>query len=155
MPEKQINLEELLSGGAAPSEDVDLDSLLNPPAAEANPLEKVEYTGRVETDAVSEADAVRTGFKKRAAREQKRFKDATSTEYYSIVCFQTEEQKEALLELLKIPRRGRPHFQKYIPAEAFVRAVNRLVEEGRTVELIDPDITYRETGPDRKLEPLT
>lgn len=156
MPDRpEPSLEEILSAGALDSDSPDLESILNPDAGEADPLAKVDYTGSVGEDAVREAEALRTGFKDRAKKEQKRFKDATSTEYYSVVCFQTEEQKDALLNILDIPRSGRTHFQKYIPAHLFVAAINRLVESGRTIELPDSDIVYRETGSDRKLDRLT
>lgn len=156
MPDRtEQSLEEILSAGTLENDSVDLEGVLNPDAGAPDPLEKVEYTGKVEEDAVREADAIRTGFKERAKQEEKRFKDATSTEYYTVVCFQTEEQKEALLNILDIPRSGRAHFQKYIPAHLFVQAINELVEGGHKIELPDADIVYRETGSDRKLDRLT
>lgn len=155
MTEKHFDLENILSGGQADTGDIDLDSLLDPKKEEPNPLENVEYTGKVEDDAVREADAVKSGFKERAAREQKRFEDATGTEFYAVICFQTEEQKEAVLDSMGIPRRGRKHFQKYIDARVFVKALNRLIEAGETVELPPADIHYSALKGDPKLGKLT
>lgn len=155
MTEKSFDLESILNGGSPDPAEFDLDTLLDPKEEELSPLEKVKYTGKVEEDTVREADAVRSGFKERAAREQKRFQDATGTEFYSLICFQTEEQKEAVLNSMGIPRRGRKHFQKYIDARVFVKALNRLIEAGEPVELPDPDITYSPLKGDPKLEKLT
>ena len=65
-----------------------------------NPLAQVEYTDNAEADTAAEVSAMLTAFKQRSKDETKRFKDATSTEYYCCVCFQSQEQKEAFLAAL-------------------------------------------------------
>jgi hypothetical protein len=58
-------------------------------------------------DAMQEApkedlSAVLDGFKERSKRENQRFLDATDSEYWVALCFQTREQKEEFLAKLKL-----------------------------------------------------
>lgn len=50
-----------------------------------------------EVQALEEVTEVLKGFKDRAKREDQRFTDATDSEYWVAVCFQTREQKEEFL----------------------------------------------------------
>lgn len=51
----------------------------------------------VEAVAREELNDVQQGFKDRATREDQRFVDATDSEYWIALCFQTREQKEDFL----------------------------------------------------------
>lgn len=70
-------------------------NVIQPP--EADPLAGVEYTGDIETDALSELDALQVAFRDRRRREDRRFKQATDSEFWVAVCFESREQKESFL----------------------------------------------------------
>lgn len=79
--------------------------------AKANdPLGEVEYTGNAETDSLAEMSELNKGFRERRKNEQKRFTDATDSEYWCALCFQTREQKEEFLQKLNLAPLG----DKYI-----------------------------------------
>lgn len=50
-----------------------------------------------EAEALAEVSEILTGFRGRAKREDQRFVDATDSEYWIAICFQTREQKEEFL----------------------------------------------------------
>lgn len=67
-------------------------------AAQApDPLADVEYTGNVEQDAKTELDALENAFRGRRRDEDKRFKQATDSEFWFATCFRTREHKDAFL----------------------------------------------------------
>ncbi len=51
-----------------------------------------------EVQAAEEVSELLKGFRERAAREQTRYEDATDSEYWVAVCFQTREQKDEFLQ---------------------------------------------------------
>jgi len=53
-----------------------------------------------EMQSLAEMSEVLEGFKARAARESQRLADATDSEYWFAVCFQTRAQKEEMLQKL-------------------------------------------------------
>ena len=63
-------------------------------------LEAVEYTGVPEVDTAAENSALLEGMKARNRQEQKRFTDATDSEYWFCLCFHTRAEKEAFLKAL-------------------------------------------------------
>lgn len=56
----------------------------------------------VETGSEEELSELLKGFKSRADREDTRMIDATDSEYWICICFQTREQKEEFLDLLHL-----------------------------------------------------
>ena len=60
-----------------------------------------------------------SGFKGRAQVENQRFLDATDSEYWFAVCFQTREQKEEFLEKLKLMEIG----DKYLDGMEVAKAL--------------------------------
>ncbi|WP_339139089.1 hypothetical protein [Kerstersia gyiorum] len=82
----------------------------NPPPQYVEP---VEYIGDGEADDAADLSALEEGFRKRAKDEGRRFALATDTEYWTCLCFQTREQKEAFLAALKLLPLG----DKYINGE--------------------------------------
>jgi hypothetical protein len=52
---------------------------------------------QAEAEALAEASQVLTGFRERAKRENDRFVDATDSEFWVAICFQTRDQKEEFL----------------------------------------------------------
>jgi hypothetical protein len=72
-----------------------LDAVLRP--AEPDPLADVEYTGDLEQDAIVELDALEAAFRDRRRQEDRRFKQATDSEFWVAVCFASRQQKEAFL----------------------------------------------------------
>ena len=87
----------------------------------ANPVPKYvvmpEPTGDAEEDSAADLDAVQSGFRKRAADEGNRFALATDAEYWSCICFQTRDQKEAFLAALDILKFG----DKYLDGQAVAK----------------------------------
>lgn len=76
--------------------------------ASQQPVEPQEPT--IEQDAQEELSEVLQGFRDRAQAENQRFVDATDSEFWVAFCFQTREQKEEFLTLLKLIELG----DKYI-----------------------------------------
>ena len=60
-------------------------------------LKKVATGSKVEAKK-AELNALQQGFADRAKQEKKRFEDATDSEFWFCMCFNTREQKEAFLE---------------------------------------------------------
>ena len=79
----------------------------------------VGATGNAEVDSQQELSAVLSGFKGRAQVENQRFLDATDSEYWFAVCFQTREQKEEFLEKLKLMEIG----DKYLDGMEVAKAL--------------------------------
>ncbi len=73
-----------------------------------------------EVESLAEMSEVLDGFKSRAARESKRMADATDSEYWFAVCFQTRAQKEELLQKLGLLANG--DSAKYIDGLALATA---------------------------------
>ena len=69
------------------SDDVDVDA--GPPRPD-----------QVEAEAMAEVSELLQGFRQRERNEQQRFEDATDTEYWFALCFQTREQKEQFLHAM-------------------------------------------------------
>lgn len=94
------------------------------PTDEAFDGEKLEqYSERVLTEAQKK-------FKESAQNEAKRFQDATDSEFWFAVCFQTRAQKDAFLESTGLVADG----DKYIDAAAVAKLLG--------VSLIDVSIKY-------------
>lgn len=64
------------------------------PADDAPPM----TPDSVEAEALAEVSEVLAGFKGRADREEQRYEDATDSEYWVALCFQTRAQKEEFLD---------------------------------------------------------
>ena len=92
-------------------------SFMAPSAQVDDPLGGVEYTGSVEVDSAAELDALAQGFRQRRDDEQKRFQQATDSEYWFAVCFKDRDSKEAFLRAIKAGRLG----DKYIDGHALAK----------------------------------
>ena len=77
-----------------------------------------DQTGDAEADSAADLDAVQEGFRKRAQDEGKRFALATDTEYWSCICFQTREQKEAFLAAIGVLKHGDKYLDGALVAKA-------------------------------------
>jgi len=87
-------------------------------AAPDDPLADVPVTGNVETDAAAELDALAQGFRQRRDQEEKRFRNATDSEYWFAVCFRTRADKDAFLAAVgAVARLG----DKYIDGYALAK----------------------------------
>lgn len=60
----------------------------------------------IEQEAAGELSELLAGFKSRSSRENERFVQATDSEYWFCVCFQTREQKEEFLQKLRLLELG-------------------------------------------------
>lgn len=89
-----------------------------------NPLDEIEYTGKAETDSKAEMSVLESGFKSRAKEEAKRFTEATDSEYWLALCFQTREQKEEFLNKLKLIDLG----DKYLDGLRVAKRLNVDIE---------------------------
>lgn len=74
-------------------------------AAESNPLEGVEYTGDLQEDSGRELQALADGMRQRAEREKKRKQQATDSEFWFAVCFESREEKEAFLRAARVSKK--------------------------------------------------
>ncbi len=82
-----------------------------------DPLAGVEYTGNVEKDAAAELSALEAAFRERRKDEDKRFKQATDSEFWFAACFPSRESKDAFLSAVGAARLG----DKYIDGVALAK----------------------------------
>ena len=108
-----------------------------------DPIGPIEYPGTADGDTAATLTAVGEGFKKRAKEEAKRFQDATDSEYWFAVVFETRAQKEAFLRAMKWIKEG----DKYLDGI-------RLAEK-QGIDLPEADVPYVPAKPDRKLDDLS
>lgn len=87
-----------------------------------------------EADSVTELNELQAGFKERAEKERQRFLEATDSEYWVAVCFQTRAEKEEFLEKLGLLQNG----DKYLEGRAVARAL------GVTLETPMPPVRHRQ-----------
>ena len=140
MPRKPIDLNNLknLVLGSSAGDGLSLGPFgLNDEVED--PMAGLEYTGELEQDAQAEANAVMTAFQKRAADEAKRFKEATDSEHWVAVCFQTREQKEEFLRALNLTDLG----DKYLDGQKVARRLGK--------SLSPANVSYRPARIDPKL----
>jgi hypothetical protein len=60
---------------------------------EPDPLRDVDYTGDLATDAATELDALAIGFRERTKREDERFRLATDSEFWFVLCFRSRTRR--------------------------------------------------------------
>lgn len=101
-------------------------AIVAPP--EPDPLAGVEYTGDIETDAAEELSALSSAFRDRRRREDRRFKQATDSEFWLALCFEDRAQKEAFLAAFNVARFG----DKYLDGRKVAHALG--VEISRSGE---------------------
>lgn len=86
-----------------------------------NPLDAVEYQDppNLEADTKAEFDVMLSAFKDRKSAEAKRFKDATDSEFWFAVCFDSRADKERFLRALKLAALG----DKYLDGRKVARVL--------------------------------
>lgn len=92
---------------------------------EPDPLADVDYTGDLAVDSLSEFDAVQAAFRDRRKTEDKRFTDATDSEFWFAVCFRTREEKDAFLKATGLDQLG----DKYLDGGK-AAAILKITNEG-------------------------
>lgn len=117
--------------------DISFDETMTP-----NPLASVNYTGDVEDDSPKEISALLTAWKSKAAQEKKRFEQATDSEFWFAVCFQTREQKDAFLVFMEWSRLG----DKYLDGCKVAKLMN--------VPIPATDLKHQAEKTDRKITAL-
>jgi hypothetical protein len=81
----------------------------------------------IEQVAAVEANAILDAFAARGSREEQRFLDATDSEYWVALCFQTREQKEEFLHKIGWANLGDKYLDGMLCAEASqIRLTSRL-----------------------------
>ena len=108
----QLQASAALSG---PTSQDDLLAQLNA-EPEPDPLADVEYTGDLATDAEAELDALAKGFRERTKREDERFRLATDSEYWFVLCFKSREDKDAFLRAARLMAIGDKYLDGYAVA---------------------------------------
>lgn len=116
-----------------------LDRLNNRNAAPivADPLADIAYTGNAEEDSKLEISATLQAFKDRAKAEEKRRADATDSEFWVAVVFQTRAQKEEFLAKVGMP----PDEDKYLDGQKFAAKLG--------IDLLPADVSYRDARIDK------
>lgn len=94
------------------------------PAATA-PQGQGQSQDTAEVQSLAEMSQVLEGFKARAEREDQRFLDATDSEYWFAVCFQTRAQKEEFIQKLGVPAH---EGDKYIDGLALAKLMGISIE---------------------------
>ncbi|MBP2320475.1 hypothetical protein JOF56_000860 [Kibdelosporangium banguiense] len=112
----QLQAAAVMSG---PTSQAELLAQLNA-EPEPDPLADVEYTGDLATDSAAELDAVQQGFRDRTKREDERFRLATDSEYWFVLCFKSREDKEAFLKAAGLMAVG----DKYLDGYAVARVLD-------------------------------
>jgi hypothetical protein len=108
----QLRASAVMSG---PTSHEDLLAQLNA-EPEPDPLAEVEYTGDLAADSAAELDAVQQGFRDRTKREDERFRLATDSEYWFVLCFKSREDKEAFLKAAGLMAVGDKYLDGYAVA---------------------------------------
>lgn len=90
-------------------------------------------TGDPERDSAADLGELEKGFRKRMKDEQNRFRDATDSEYWCCVCFQSRAQKEAFLSKIGVLIYG----DKYLDGQ--------VVAEKLGIEIPTADIKYNKS----------
>ncbi|MDU1605017.1 MAG: hypothetical protein E6845_18850 [Clostridium sp.] len=80
-----------------------------------DPLKNVEYTDDLEEDARREIEALREGYRERAANEQNRRIAATDSEHWFAVSFRSREEKNRFLAAIGFVGRAAP--DKYMTGD--------------------------------------
>jgi hypothetical protein len=96
-----------------PTSQADLLAQLNA-EPEPDPLDNVDYTGDLAADSAAELDALAIGFRERTKREDERFRLATDSEYWFVLCFKSREEKDAFLQAARLVHIG----DKYLDGRA-------------------------------------
>ncbi|GAA1292002.1 hypothetical protein [Saccharothrix xinjiangensis] len=109
-----------------PTSNADLLAQLNADP-EPDPLADVTYTGGLATDSTAELDALARGFRERTAREDERFRLATDSEFWFVLCFKSREEKDEFLRAARLLHLG----DKYLDGHAAASALG--------VDLPEPD----------------
>jgi hypothetical protein len=86
---------------------------------EPDPLTDVDYTGDLAADSAAELDAIAQGFRDRTKREDERFRLATDSEYWFVLCFKSRADKEAFLRAAGLMAVG----DKYLDGYAVARVL--------------------------------
>ncbi len=92
-------------------------SFMAPAAQVPDPLAEVAYSGNLEADAAAELTALESAYRDRRTAEDKRFRNATDSEFWFAVCFRDRAAKDAFLAALKADRLG----DKYLDGHALAR----------------------------------
>ena len=92
-----------------------------------DPLADVEYSGDLEQDCERELSAMEQAYRDRARAEDKRFTNATDSEFWFAVCFRDRAEKDAFLAEFGVGRLG----DKYVDGALLAKALRKLVDEGR------------------------
>jgi hypothetical protein len=108
-----------------------------------DPIGPIDYPGTADGDTAATLGAVGKAFKERAAQERKRFQNATDSEYWFAVVFETRAQKEAFLKAMKWIKGG----------DKYLDGIKLAELEG--VDLPAAEVPYVPAKPDRKLDELS
>lgn len=94
----------------------------------ASPLDSVVYgeTPDVEADTKAEMSALMGAFKGRRKLEDKRFRDATDSEFWVAMCFKTRDDKELFLRALNLAQLG----DKYIDGHKAAQILGVALSDG-------------------------
>jgi hypothetical protein len=84
-----------------------------------SPLSRVSYVDDIEQDSPKETSAILDACREKSAAERKRFENATDSEFWFAVCFQTRKQKERFLQAMEWGKHG----DKYLDGLAIARAM--------------------------------
>lgn len=95
------------------------------PGPEADPLADVTYSGDLEADCLAEFEALQTAFVDRRRQEDRRFRDATDSEYWVAVCFSSRAEKEAFLRAIPGPELAS---DKYVNGRELAHRLNLEME---------------------------
>jgi hypothetical protein len=98
-----------------PASHADLLAQLNA-EPEPDPLAEVEYSGDLAADSAAELDALAKGFRERTKREDDRFRLATDSEYWFVLCFKSRADKDAFLAAARLLVVGDKYLDGYAAA---------------------------------------
>jgi hypothetical protein len=96
-----------------PTSQADLLAQLNA-EPEPDPLNGIEYSGDLAADSTAELDALAIGFRERTKREDERFRLATDSEFWFVLCFKSRDEKDAFLHAARLFHIG----DKYLDGRA-------------------------------------
>lgn len=79
---------------------------IKPSDSEDDPLANLSEGKDLEADSFEELDAIKAGFRRRMKQEGDRFRRATDLRFWTAVCFESTEQRNAFLDAVGFPDDG-------------------------------------------------
>lgn len=114
--------------------------------SKADTKNKIVSIDELESEAAAESNEILESFKQRAANENERLLDATDSEFWVAVCFQTREQKDEFLRKSGLQKIGDKYLDGIKVAKQMGIALDTPVPPERRIQKFGGGYTKRIIG---------